>query len=121
MSINVRRPPSQRQLQVAEEVRRILTKTINGDVCRDPDLYDINVTVTEVTISPDLSYAKAYVLPLGGKNTDKIVKALNRASGMFKAILAKEMPIKMIPSVHFFADDTFDYAEKINTIIHQTK
>ena len=59
--------PSQRQLRVGELIRRTLSDVLaRGDI-HDPDLNRISITVGEVTTSPDLKIATAYVCPLGGK------------------------------------------------------
>ncbi|HRJ61675.1 MAG TPA: ribosome-binding factor A, partial [Azospirillaceae bacterium] len=60
------KPPSQRQLRVGEELRHELAAILQRGDFRDPDLLNLNVTVTEVRISPDLRAATAFVTPLGG-------------------------------------------------------
>ena len=66
--------PSQRQLRVAELIRRTLSETLaRGDI-HDPDLNRLSITVGEVRTSPDLRIATAYVLPLGGQGQDDVCK-----------------------------------------------
>ena len=57
--------PSQRQLRVGEELRHALSAILSRGDLRDPDLYDVSVTVSEVRMSHDLRNATAFVLPLG--------------------------------------------------------
>ena len=76
--------PSQRQLRVGEEVRHALVEILRDNHARDPDLQNVNVTVTEVRISPDLGNATAFVMPLGGQKSGSIIAALNRASAYFR-------------------------------------
>ena len=58
--------PSQRQLRVGELIRRTLSDILTRGEIHDPDLNRISVTVGEVTTSPDLKIATAYVSALGG-------------------------------------------------------
>ena len=70
--------PSQRQLRVGELIRRTLSEVLaRGDV-HDPELNRMSITVGEVRVSPDLKIATAYVLPLGGKGQDEVLKLLAR-------------------------------------------
>ncbi|MYI70718.1 MAG: ribosome-binding factor A, partial [Boseongicola sp. SB0673_bin_14] len=68
--------PSQRQLRVAELIRRRLSDVlIQGDV-HDPELNSMSITVGEVTCAPALKVAPAYILPLGGNTRDEALDAL---------------------------------------------
>ena len=62
------RGPTQRQLRVGEELRHALSKILREGDCRDPALDAVNITVTEVSMSPDLRNATAFVMPLAGAN-----------------------------------------------------
>ena len=66
-------PYSQRQLRVGELVKQSLGQIFLRDEAKVPILDTKNITVTEVRMSPDLKNARAYVIPLGGKNTEKAV------------------------------------------------
>ena len=67
--------PSQRQLRVAELIRRRLSDVLmQGDI-HDADLANLSITVGEVICSPDLKVATAYILPLGGKNREEALDA----------------------------------------------
>ena len=76
-----RSPPGQRQLRVGERIRHILADVLREGSLHDPALAQSNlITVTAVDIGPDLQHAIAYVMPLGGKNAEAIVEALNRCA-----------------------------------------
>src|ERR1700690_856981 len=81
--------PRQRQLRVGEELRHALAQLLRPGELRDPALYDANVTVTEVRVSPDLRNATAYVMPLGGANTADIMEALRRSAPFLKGRIAR--------------------------------
>ena len=60
--------PSQRMLRVGEELRHIMSETLRRGAFDDETLFEVanNVTISQVTVSPDLRYATAYVMTLGG-------------------------------------------------------
>ena len=64
---------SQRQLRVGEMIKQSLGQIFLKGEAKVPTLETNNITVTEVRMSPDLKNAKAYVIPLGGKDSDKTV------------------------------------------------
>ena len=61
-------PFSQRQLRVGELVKQSLGQIFLRDEAKVPSLVTKNITVTEVRMSPDLKNARAYVIPLVGKD-----------------------------------------------------
>jgi ribosome-binding factor A len=117
-------PPGQRPLRVGEEIRHALSHilTYEADRLDDPDLYGKSVTVTEVRVSPDLRNATAFVVPLGatvqGEDPAPLIKALNRASGYFRGMLAREVRMQFSPTIRFKLDESFDEASRIQTILH---
>ena len=72
--------PSQRMLRVGEELRHIISETLREGGFDDPVLFEqaSTVTVSQVSVSPDLKYATAYVMSLGGLNMDEILPAAPR-------------------------------------------
>lgn len=111
------RGPSQRQYRVGEELRHAIARILDRAHFRDPDLAGVSVTVTEVRISPDLHNATAYVTPLGGRDMEKVVAALNRASGYFRREIAREVVLRMVPEIGFEPDRSFDYSSRIDAIL----
>ena len=112
------KPPSQRQLRVGEELRHELAAILQRGDFRDPDLLDLNVTVTEVRISPDLRAATAFVTPLGGGKLGTALAALRRAAPFFRGQLAKALSLRYAPSLSFEPVVSFDYAGRIDAILH---
>ncbi len=104
--------PSQRQLRVAELIRRTLSDALMQGQIHDPDLNRMSITVGEVRITPDLRIATAYVLPLGGKNADEAVKALARNKGELRRVVGKVTSMKFTPDLRFVIDQTFDQLDE---------
>ena len=114
------KPVSQRQLRVGEMIKQSLGMIFARNEAKVPNLETNTVTVTEVKMSQDLKIAKAYVLPLGGKDTEKVIKKLREYSFLIRKVLSKKIFMKNIPKILFAKDDSFEYAEKIENLIKQT-
>jgi len=114
-------PFSQRQLRVGELIKQSLGQIFLRDEAKVPTLETKNITVTEVRMSPDLKNAKAYVIPLGGKDTEKAVNVLTEFSHLIRKALSKKIDMKFLPKVYFVEDKSFDYAEKIEKLIQRNK
>ena len=114
-------PFSQRQLRVGELIKQSLGQILLRDEAKIPGFETKNITVTEVKMSPDLKNAKAYVIPLGGKDTEKTVDVLTEFSYLIRKVLSKKIDMKFLPKVYFVADKSFDYAEKIEKLIQKNK
>jgi ribosome-binding factor A len=114
-------PFSQRQLRVGEMIKQSLGQIFLRDEAKVPTLTTKNITVTEVRMSPDLKNARAYVIPLGGKDTDNIVNVLTEFSHLIRKALSKKVDMKFLPKVSFIGDKSFDYAEKIEKLIQKNK
>ena len=114
-------PFSQRQLRVGELIKQSLGQIFLRDEAKVPILETKNITVTEVRMSPDLKNARAYVIPLGGKNTEKAVDTLTEFSYLIRKALSKKINMKFLPKVSFVSDKSFDYAEKIEKLIQKNK
>ncbi len=113
--------PSQRQLRVGEELRHALVRILSRGNLRDPALDGVQVTVTEVHVSPDLRNATAFVVPFGGGQADALAAALNRAAGFFRVQLAHEVKLRYVPGVQFQVDRSFDHASRIDRLLHDPR
>ena len=111
---------SQRQLRVGELIKQSLGQIFLRDEAKVPSLNTKNITVTEVRMSPDLKNARAYVIPLGGKDSEKAVTILTEFSHLIRKALSKKIHMKFLPKVSFISDKSFDYAEKIEKLIKKT-
>ena len=88
---------------------------------RDPELDGVQVTVTEVRVSPDLRNATAFVVPFGGGKADALVAALNRAGGFFRAQFGREFKARHVPGIKFEADRSFDHASRIDRLLQDPR
>ncbi len=114
------KPISQRQLRVGEMIKQALGMIFLRDEAKIGTFDTKEITVTEVRMSQDLKIAKAFVLPLGGKNAQEIVDKLKEFSFIIRKVLSKKITMKYLPKLLFVKDESFDYAEKIENLIKQT-
>ncbi len=113
--------PTQRQLRVGEEVRHIIAQTLSRAHSGDPLLDTVSITVTEVRVSPDLQNATVYVMPLRGKHLPDILKALKEKSWYFRKEVAGKLQTRIAPRLVFVADQTFEEAERVQTLLSSPK
>ena len=111
---------SQRQLRVGEMVKQALGMIFLRGEAKLPNLETKEITVTEVRMSQDLKTAKAFVLPLGGKNAQEAIDKLKEFSFIIRKVLSKKISVKFLQKLLFVKDESFDYAEKIENLIKQT-
>jgi ribosome-binding factor A len=108
---------SQRQLRVGETVRHALADILAHGNVHDPDLEGHIITVPEVRMSPDLKLATVYVMPLGGRDTDKVITALARNKKFLRGEVAHRVNLKFAPDLRFRIDDRFEEAERIEKLL----
>ena len=113
------KPPSQRQLRVAEEIRHLLAGIFARGEVRDPDLAGVSLTVTEVRISPDLRRATAFVTRLGRSDVAEKLPALRRAVPFLRRELAHALRLRYAPDLSFQADTSLDYAMHVDELLHR--
>ena len=115
------KPITQRQLRVGEMIKQALSMIFIRGEAKISEINTKEITVTEVRMSPDLKTAKAFVLPLGGKNSQEIIEKLKEFSFIIRKVLSKKITMKFLPKILFVKDESFDYAEKIENLIRQTQ
>ena len=120
MADRTKKPISQRQLRVGEMIKQSLCMIFIRNEAKVPNLETNTITVTEVKMSQDLKIAKAYVMPLGGKDEDKVILKLKEYSFLIRKILSQKVIMKFLPKLLFRKDNSFEYAEKIENLIKQT-
>jgi ribosome-binding factor A len=113
----VDRPVGQRQLRVGEELRHALARILERGEVRDPVLATVAITVTEVSLSPDLRQATVFVMPLGGREETSVVWALTRARGFLRRRIAQSVYLKFVPDLAFRVDRSFEQADRITRIL----
>ena len=111
--------PSQRQLRVGELIRRALSEILMHGIIHDPDLNRISVTVSEVSASPDLKIATAYVCPLGGEGGEDLIALLAKNKSEIRRSISKKLTLKYTPDLRFRIDETFDRMDETRRLFSQ--
>ena len=116
MSINNNFPinKSQRQLRVGELLRKELSEVLVKYDFHHADLSNFSITVSQVIVTPDMKWARAFVSPLGGDNFDEVMDNLNKNIFNIQKIIASKVRLKRMPKLVFIEDKSFDFASKIN-------
>lgn len=113
MSIKIDRIAS----QMLKEISYVLASEVKDEDIRF-------VTVTDVKVTNDLSFAKVYVTVLKEDKIAETMKALKNASGFIRKELAERLEIRHIPELEFVYDESIAYGKKIEDIIeniHENK
>lgn len=113
-----REGPSQRQLRVGEEIRRVLARVFERGELHEPALSGVRITLSEVSVSPDLRNATVWVIPpIDGEIAD-ILPVLGRVSGRLSGQVAREVRMRFAPRLTFKRDTAFDASHRMNTILN---
>jgi ribosome-binding factor A len=113
--------PSQRQLRVGELVRHALAELLARGEIHDEVLASQALTIPEVRMSPDLRLATIFVMPLGGKDIEAVLAALEANKRYIRGEVARAVNLKFAPEVRFRADQTFDEALRIDRLLASDK
>ena len=108
---------SQRALRVGELIRPAVSEMLTRGDVHDPVLEGHLVTIPEVRMSPDLRLATVYVMPLGGRDVEAVIEALDRNKRYLRGEIAHRVNLKFAPDLRFRADERFDEAERIEKLL----
>jgi ribosome-binding factor A len=109
-----------RDLKVADFIRDELAQILAREV-RDPRVGSF-VSVNDVRVSKDLSYADIYVSSLqvdDDAQKTALVKVLNGASGFLRSTLAKRHKMRTTPKLRFHYDELIESAPRLEKLIDQ--
>jgi ribosome-binding factor A len=106
---------SVKQERMADRIREILSGLLLLEVT-DPALQGL--TVTDVTLDPELEYAEVYVNALGDETRQSEVMAgLKRASGFLRREVGRRIHIRRVPVLRFHWDISLSRAEAIEQLL----
>lgn len=109
---------AQRADRLAEEIKRDIMDIIRNDV-HDPRI-DTLVSVTDVEVTNDLSYATIYVSRLGSdEERAELLAALRKAAGFMRSLLSKRLKTRTVPELRFDLDNSLIYGAKIDGILNE--
>lgn len=94
---------------IAREISRIILEEVHDTSIK-------NVSITNVTVDEDLTYAKVYFMTRN-EAPQNVQNALNNASGYIRKQLAHSLDLRSTPELNFVYDKSIDYTKKIESII----
>jgi ribosome-binding factor A len=110
---------SHRVERIAEQIREEVSQILATEVA-DPGVG--LVTVTRVKVTPDLSLARIYWTIMGDAAQRKqTAKALSRAAGFVRHLLAERMTLRRSPEVTFQFDQSVAAQDRVEQILQELK
>jgi ribosome-binding factor A len=106
---------AQRLARIEGEMQRVLSTLVAREV-RDPRVG--NITLTAVSVAPDLSTARIWFVPFGDKHTpEEVGEGLARASGFLRGELGRALQLRHAPKLEFIYDQQIEHADKLTRLI----
>lgn len=96
------------------ELSRIISREI-----KDPRLHPMT-SVTDVSVTPDLKYCKAFISVLGDEESaQNTLKSLISATGYIRRELAKNINLRNTPELTFVLDNSIEYGVNMSKRIDE--
>lgn len=107
--------------RIGAEIQKELSKIIRDDL-NDSRLSDTaRVSVIEVRVTNDLSFADCYISVLGDTSKkDDVLDALNQAKGYIKMLIGDRMRLRSMPEFRFKLDESIEYGAYMEKLIKET-
>jgi ribosome-binding factor A len=110
---------SRRQIQVADEIREIMSVLLQREL-KDPRIGF--VTITEVDVTSDFKYAKIFVSVMGTPEEKRdTMTALTSSRGFVRRELASRMTIRFVPEITFKLDQSIEHSDNINRLLNELR
>ena len=113
--------PSQRQLRVGQEIKKIIAHQIERDEIRNLQGINTLVTIMEVKVSPDLKYATVYVITSDKEQEQEVIGGLQLAANYLRKVIISKTDLRYIPELNFKIDKTFEEVDKIEKLLKDPK
>jgi ribosome-binding factor A len=105
-------------LRVGEQVRHALSEVLQRREVSDDVIEGTVISISEVRMSPDLKIATAFVSPLGAKDDEAVIEALNKNAKFIRGRVSSALrQMKYMPEVRFRDDTSFDNYKKIDELL----
>ncbi len=105
-----------RQEKVARQIQKDLGELMQQN--RGEWMAGAFVTISKVTITPDLGYVNVYLSLYNNANRAKVLEHINGLNKEIRRALAQRVrhSFRTIPELRFYEDDTLDYVEKMEEL-----
>ena len=113
--------PSQRQLRVGQEIKKIIANQVERDEIRNLQGVNTLVTIMEVRVSPDLKYATVYVITSDKSKEQEVIGGLQLAANYLRKVIISKTDLRYVPELIFRIDKTFEEVDKIEKLLRNPK
>lgn len=113
--------PSQRQLRVGQEIKKIIAGEIQRDEVRNLEGINVLVTIIEARVSPDLKYCSVFFITSDKSRDEEVHEALQLAAGHFRKVIGRKTELRYVPEIIFKIDDSFEQVDKIEKLLRDPK
>ena len=103
--------------RVNEELKRELSNIINYEL-KNSKVTGI-ISVTKVSVTPDLRYARVWITALNCKNKKETLLVLKQSAGFIRSSIAKKVNMRITPEFVFEFDESIEYGVRIDSILHE--
>ncbi|GAB5388212.1 MAG: 30S ribosome-binding factor RbfA [Alphaproteobacteria bacterium] len=104
-------------MRVGEELRHVLAQMLARETFHVEEIDNVTLAVTEVSASPDLRNAKAFVSVIGEGDEALAIRALNKHAKQFRHMIAQSVHLKYVPQIHFISDTSFDSGSRVDELL----
>lgn len=103
--------------RVAHLMRREIADILANRM-RDPRLASW-VSVTDVEVTADLSFARVYVSVLPEQERDAAVRILGKAAGFVRRELAPRLGLREVPELRFEVDRSIETGARVDELLRR--
>ncbi|MCE3255826.1 MAG: ribosome-binding factor [Rickettsiaceae bacterium] len=108
---------SQRQLQIGEQIKRVLAEMfLQDDVL---SIKNYHITILQADVSPDAKNAKIFIDVFGEIEHKKILEELKKITPYLRGKLANKINLRYTPELAFVIDDTSKNVSKIEDLLNK--
>lgn len=108
---------SQRSGRLRDFLLREISELVRQKV-RDPRVG--NITITDVDVSPDGSFARVFFTRMGeDEGQSEIEDVLNKAQGFFRSHIAQSLNMRVAPNIVFQYDGSFEESDRISRLLSE--
>lgn len=106
-----------RRERVAEEIKKVVSEAVRTEI-NDPKLG--MMTVTDVEMTQELEVATIYFTTLN-ENKENAEEVLNKAKGLIRSEVAKEIRLRKAPEIVFKHDNSIEYGSRIESLLNEIR
>lgn len=110
--------PSQRQLRVAQEIKKIIARFIDRGEVHNLEGINTLVTITKVSVSPDLKYCTVWFITSNNDVIQEVLGGLQLAANYFRKQVGAQTSLRYVPEINFRVDKSFEEVDKIEKLLH---